>query len=228
MEPSLSLTGQQIPAIQAGADEAGADEAGADEAGADEAGADEAGVGATATLPSAAIAGTDPLTESDSSANTDQRHDQTGASQSADHNAIKAVSSAAADPKQQETTSKPSPVQSREPSLEQPKNKNTAVKIQENVAEWQPPTEQQQALEEDMLQSENPPLNLRLPDSLEQEPYNFSTNPALLPNVFNTQQPASVLDMSGKLYWDESEEAETKPMRENITGAEVELRFRLP
>ena len=36
------------------------------------------------------------------------------------------------------------------------------------------------------------------------------------------------MNLSGKLYWDESEEARTRPIEETIKGAEVELQFYLP
>ncbi|WP_369857327.1 hypothetical protein [Candidatus Thalassolituus haligoni] len=95
--------------------------------------------------------------------------------------------------------------------------------------EWQPPTEQQQALEQQMQQQARQPLNLHLPETIGQEQLTYGTASALLPNVFNAQpQTGSALDLSGKLHWDESEAAETKPLRDTITGAEVELRFKLP
>lgn len=74
---------------------------------------------------------------------------------------------------------------------------------------------------------EKVPLNLALPTDLKGEDSVHPQDP-LLPNVFNTRQDPTRVDLSGKLYWDESEEARAKPLNEAITGGEVELRIRLP
>lgn len=71
------------------------------------------------------------------------------------------------------------------------------------------------------------PLNLALPEDLQTGSDAHLQDP-LLPNVFNAKQDPARLDLSGKLYWDESDEAKTKPLNEAITGGEVELRIRLP
>jgi len=36
------------------------------------------------------------------------------------------------------------------------------------------------------------------------------------------------IEWSGRLHWDESEQGEEKPLTESVTGAELEIRFRLP
>ncbi|WP_221799410.1 hypothetical protein [Oceanobacter mangrovi] len=88
--------------------------------------------------------------------------------------------------------------------------------------QWQSPTEQQAELQP------HQPLNLTLPE-MEWQTEQTTTGPrASLPNMFQSKTPESAMGWSGKLYWDESEEAQTKPLNETITGAEVELQIKLP
>lgn len=69
-------------------------------------------------------------------------------------------------------------------------------------------------------------LNLKLPDiDWEDEVYG---NPETFPNVFGKSRRESVLNWSGRLHIDESEEAKAKPLNETILGAEVELQLKLP
>ncbi len=97
------------------------------------------------------------------------------------------------------------------------------------------PSEQQQQLRQQARREANgevtikQPLDLSLPEMEwgDQLAYDASSS-HLLGNVFITEEKQSAMDMSGKLYWDESEEAETKPLRETITGGEVELKILLP
>jgi len=108
-----------------------------------------------------------------------------------------------------------------------------AADVSEN---WQSPSEQQQQIEQNMSTASNgeielsEPLNLKLPELEwnDQLAYDNSSQ-KLLGNVFQQpQEKQSAMDMSGKIYWDESEEAETKPLRDTITGGEVELKILLP
>jgi len=74
---------------------------------------------------------------------------------------------------------------------------------------------------------EKPPLNLSLPrEDWGDGSYRSRSN--VLPDVFARRIPEQVMNLSGKLYWDESEEARTRPIEETIKGAEVELQFYLP
>ncbi|CUS41919.1 hypothetical protein MGWOODY_Tha2967 [hydrothermal vent metagenome] len=74
---------------------------------------------------------------------------------------------------------------------------------------------------------EKPPLNLSLPrEDWGGGSYRSRSN--VLPDVFARRIPEQVMNLSGKLYWDESEEARTRPIEETIKGAEVELQFYLP
>jgi len=49
-----------------------------------------------------------------------------------------------------------------------------------------------------------------------------------MPDVFSYQKPVPGMNLSGKLHWDEDQEAPPRSLEESITGAEVELQFRLP
>lgn len=77
-------------------------------------------------------------------------------------------------------------------------------------------------------QDEEIRLNLKLPD-LDWEKYelkekkNFS-----YPSFFYKKEDISRLKLSGKLLWDESEEANTKPIEDTILGAELEFKVLLP
>ncbi len=52
----------------------------------------------------------------------------------------------------------------------------------------------------------------------------------LMESYLQNSQPLSqqAIEVSGRLLWDESEEAIDKPLEEVLTGAEVEIRVRLP
>lgn len=52
----------------------------------------------------------------------------------------------------------------------------------------------------------------------------------LMESYLQNSQPLGqqVIEVSGRLLWDESEEAIDKPLEEVLTGAEVEIRVRLP
>ncbi len=74
---------------------------------------------------------------------------------------------------------------------------------------------------------EKPPLNLSLPrENWGDGSYRSRSN--VLPDVFARRIPEQGMNLSGKLYWDESEEARTRPIEETIKGAEVKLQFYLP
>ena len=75
--------------------------------------------------------------------------------------------------------------------------------------------------------TEKPPLNLSLPRENWGEG-SFRSRSNVLPDVFARRIPEQGANLSGKLYWDESEEARTRPIEETIKGAEVELQFYLP
>lgn len=74
---------------------------------------------------------------------------------------------------------------------------------------------------------EKPPLNLSLPKENWGDG-NFRSRSNVLPDVFVRRIPEQGMNLSGKLYWDESEEARTRSIEETIKGAEVELQFYLP
>lgn len=80
------------------------------------------------------------------------------------------------------------------------------------------------------------PLDLSLPElswSREEELWPAETQEPLRQSIARAfdhpslEQPVGV-EWSGKLLWDESEEAEDKPLQEAFNGAELEIRIRLP
>ena len=57
---------------------------------------------------------------------------------------------------------------------------------------------------------------------------NKDFNSQRMPDVFRYKKTESGMNLSGKLHWDEDEEATHMSLEESIKGAEVELQFRLP
>ncbi|MDQ4423024.1 MAG: hypothetical protein QF808_03855 [Thalassolituus sp.] len=72
------------------------------------------------------------------------------------------------------------------------------------------------------------PLNLSLPSMSWESMENNGSSRGVLPDVFREIPQESTLNFSGKLLWDESEEARQMPIEDTIKGAEVELQFYLP
>lgn len=72
-----------------------------------------------------------------------------------------------------------------------------------------------------------PALNLSLPE-LEWDDQGWAGDAAAYPDFFRQQQREERMSVSGRLHWDESEEAEALPITDTILGAEVELQLRLP
>ena len=72
------------------------------------------------------------------------------------------------------------------------------------------------------------PLNLSLPSMSWESMDNNGSSRGVLPDVFREIPQESTLNFSGKLLWDESEEARQMPIEDTIKGAEVELQFYLP
>jgi len=72
------------------------------------------------------------------------------------------------------------------------------------------------------------PLNLTLPSMSWESNDNAMTELGVLPDVFRDVPADSKLGLSGKILWDESEEARQLPVEDTIKGAEVELQFYLP
>lgn len=73
-----------------------------------------------------------------------------------------------------------------------------------------------------------PRLNLQLPD-LDWDNSEWHQPSQRYPDFFYPgRDDASRLNLSGRLHWDESEDAETKPITDTILGAELELQVRLP
>lgn len=75
------------------------------------------------------------------------------------------------------------------------------------------------------------PLNLSLPDSIASVDISAVTQEewvrAELPDFFGTQYDHSRMKMSGRLHWEESQEADIfRPSLDGIEGAEVELSFK--
>ena len=106
----------------------------------------------------------------------------------------------------------------------------------DSTAIWQSPSQQQQQIQDNMTAASEgevrlpKALNLTLPEMEWNDQLAYETRSRkLLGNVFKEpEQKQAAMDMSGKIYWDESEEAETKPLRDTITGGEVELKILLP
>ncbi|MFY9179104.1 MAG: hypothetical protein WAO12_04910 [Venatoribacter sp.] len=77
-------------------------------------------------------------------------------------------------------------------------------------------------------QDEEIRLNLKLPD-LDWEKYELNEQKNFsYPSFFYKKEDISRLKLSGKLLWDESEEANTKPIEDTILGAELEFKVLLP
>ncbi|MCD8520885.1 MAG: hypothetical protein LRY66_07025 [Saccharospirillaceae bacterium] len=75
--------------------------------------------------------------------------------------------------------------------------------------------------------SEHPQrLNLTLPE-MDWDDHSYGNSDAF-PNLFDRRPKESVVHWSGRLHLDDSEEAETKPLKETILGAELELELKLP
>jgi len=75
--------------------------------------------------------------------------------------------------------------------------------------------------------SEPVSLNLTLPAmSWDDKP--AAVAGSTLPDVFRTSPDIDRVNWSGRLHLDESEEARSRPITDNILGAEVELQVRLP
>lgn len=73
------------------------------------------------------------------------------------------------------------------------------------------------------------PLDLSLPTmNWETDDVGKDFNSQRMPDVFRYQKTESGMNLSGKLHWDEDEEATRMSLEESIKGAEVELQFRLP
>jgi hypothetical protein len=72
------------------------------------------------------------------------------------------------------------------------------------------------------------PLNLSLPSMSWESIGDTGSYRGVLPDVFREIPQESTLNFSGKLLWDESEEARQMPIEDTIKGAEVELQFYLP
>ncbi len=72
-----------------------------------------------------------------------------------------------------------------------------------------------------------PALNLSLPE-LEWDDQSWHSERETYPDFFRHQQKEERMNVSGRLHWDESAEAESLPITETILGAEVELQLRLP
>lgn len=71
-------------------------------------------------------------------------------------------------------------------------------------------------------------LNLTLPTMAWETDSNGMSNHGVLPNVFRPLPHEQTLNLSGRIHWDESEEARQLSVEDSIKGAEVELKFFLP
>jgi len=58
--------------------------------------------------------------------------------------------------------------------------------------------------------------------------YDQVSDQGVLPDVFRPIPEDQRLNLSGKILWDESEEARELSVEDSIKGAEVELQFYLP
>ncbi|MEK9711030.1 MAG: hypothetical protein VW258_00535 [Thalassolituus sp.] len=72
------------------------------------------------------------------------------------------------------------------------------------------------------------PLNLTLPTMSWEKQYGQISDQGVLPDVFRPITEDQRLNLSGKILWDESEEARELSVEDSIKGAEVELQFYLP
>ncbi|MFT6421456.1 MAG: hypothetical protein ACJA2K_000168 [Thalassolituus sp.] len=71
-------------------------------------------------------------------------------------------------------------------------------------------------------------LNLTLPTMAWKTDSNGMSNHGVLPNVFRPLPHEQTVNLSGRIHWDESEEARQLSVEDSIKGAEVELKFFLP
>lgn len=71
-------------------------------------------------------------------------------------------------------------------------------------------------------------LNLTLPTIAWETDSNGMSNHGVLPNVFRPLPHEQTVNLSGRIHWDESEEARQLSVEDSIKGAEVELKFFLP
>lgn len=79
----------------------------------------------------------------------------------------------------------------------------------------------------DRLDEEPVSLNLSLPD-INWGDIQVGQQEPLMDDVFHRAGKERLVNWSGRLHLDESEEARTRPITDNILGAEVELQLRLP
>lgn len=110
-----------------------------------------------------------------------------------------------------------------------------ASEIEEGVAETEESSEAEKTflktvtkVKEENKNRDKRPLNLSLPSMSWESMDNNGSSRGVLPDVFREIPQESTLNFSGKLLWDESEEARQMPIEDTIKGAEVELQFYLP
>lgn len=110
-----------------------------------------------------------------------------------------------------------------------------ASEIEEGVAEAEESSEAEKTflktvtkVKEENKNKDKRPLNLSLPSMSWESMDNNGSSRGVLPDVFREIPQESTLNFSGKLLWDESEEARQMPIEDTIKGAEVELQFYLP
>lgn len=110
-----------------------------------------------------------------------------------------------------------------------------ASEIEEGVAETEESSEAEKTflktvtkVKEENKNKDKRPLNLSLPSMSWESMDNYGSTRGVLPDVFREIPQESTLNFSGKLLWDESEEARQMPIEDTIKGAEVELQFYLP
>jgi len=72
------------------------------------------------------------------------------------------------------------------------------------------------------------PLNLSLPSMYWDSSPGEVENNGILPDVFQPLTIDPKMNLSGRLHWDESEQARELSVEDTIKGAEVELQFFLP
>ena len=85
-----------------------------------------------------------------------------------------------------------------------------------------------ETLEDYKNNNDRQPLNLSLPAMYWDKNPGEVQNNGILPDVFQPMISDPRMNLSGRLHWDESEEAKHLSVEDTITGAEVELQFRLP
>lgn len=90
------------------------------------------------------------------------------------------------------------------------------------------PTLSPLAVSADSEEAESRKLDLSLPDIDWDDPA-WNAQQDAFPNFFRpSPEEESRMNFSGKLHWDESEEAKTRPIQDTIMGAEVEFKVLLP